>query len=96
MFVRPDVVPGTSFTVASAEQQRFLAELPQPVEPLPDVVPIAAAPSIGRADGTPAATPEGSPDAPRRVARNEPHNGHGARRQRTLSDIFPFLRLSGR
>src|SRR5450631_3683225 len=43
MFVRPDVVPGTSFTIASAEQQPFLAELPQPVEPLPDLVPIAAA-----------------------------------------------------
>jgi hypothetical protein len=96
MSVRPDVAPGTSFTVASAEQQPFLAELHRPVESGPDVVPIAAALSVGRSDGTPAAAPEGSPDAPSRVARNEPHNGHGARRQRTLSDIFPFLHMSGR
>jgi hypothetical protein len=89
MFVRPDVAPGTSFTIAGAEQQSFVAELPRRVEPRPDVVPIAAALSVGRA-------PEGSPDAPRKVARNEPHNGHGARRQRALSDIFPILRVSSR
>jgi hypothetical protein len=64
MFVRPDVVPGTSFTIASAEQEPFLAKLPRPVEPRPDVVPIAAALSVGRFDGTPAAAPEGSLDAP--------------------------------
>jgi hypothetical protein len=93
MFVRPDVAPGMSFTVASAEQQPFLAKLPQPVEPQADV-PLA--PSIGRADGTPAAAPEGLADAPRTVARNEPRNGHSARRQRNLSDLFPFLRESGR
>jgi hypothetical protein len=33
MFVRPDVSPGTSFTVASAEQRPFVVELPQPVKP---------------------------------------------------------------
>jgi hypothetical protein len=63
MFVRPDVAPGMSFRVASAEQQPLIAELPPPVEPQPDVVPIAAAPSIDRADGTPAAAPERSSDA---------------------------------
>jgi hypothetical protein len=96
MFVRPDVSPGTSFTVASAEQRPFVVELPQPVKPQPDIVPIAAVLSIGRSDGTPAGTPEGSPDAPRGSARNEPHNGHGGRRQRTLSDVFTFLRVNGR
>jgi hypothetical protein len=33
---------------------------------------------------------EHPPAATRKVARIDPHNGHGSKRQRTLSDIFPF------
>ena len=88
--VRPDVGPGASFTAARTEQHPFVSEAPAQVDQT------AALRSTEAPNDTSAADPERAPDATPKVARNEPHNGHGARRQRTLSDIFPFLRLSGR
>jgi hypothetical protein len=87
---------GASFVTASAQQRPIVAEaLPRVEAP----APVGQTAALGAAEttkDTSAATPEHSPDATRKVARNEPHNGHAAKRQRTLSDIFPFLRPSGR
>ena len=88
--MRPEVSPGASFTAASTEQRPFTTR--PPVEP-PAQVDRRPAEAV---NDTSAAAPERSPDATRKVARDEPRNGHGSRRQRTLSDIFPFFRPSGR
>jgi hypothetical protein len=90
--MRPEVSPGASFTAASTEQRPFIAEAHPPIEP-PTQVDRRPAEAT---NDTSATVPERSPDATRKVARDEPRNGHGSRRQRTLSDIFPFLRPSGR
>jgi hypothetical protein len=90
--MQPEVSPGASFTAASTERRPFIAEARPPVEP-PAQVDRRPAEAI---NDTSAAVSERSPDATRKVARDEPRNGHGSRRQRTLSDIFPFLRPTGR
>jgi hypothetical protein len=90
--MRPEVSPGTSFTAASTERRPFTAEVRAPVEP-PAQVDRRPAEAV---NDTSATVPERSSDATRKVARDEPRNGHGSRRQRTLSDIFPFFRPSGR
>jgi hypothetical protein len=87
--MQPEVSPGAGFTAASSP---FNAEARPPVAP-PAQVDRRPAETI---NDTAAAVPERSPDAARKVARDEPSNGHGSRRQRTLSDIFPFLRPTGR
>jgi hypothetical protein len=89
-FGPPDDGRGANFATASIEPQpviaaaRPLVEAPAKVDPPPVLRPAEPA-----ADTS---APERSPDATRKVARNEPHNGHGTRRPRTLTDIFPFLR----
>jgi hypothetical protein len=90
--MQPEVSPGASFTAASTERRPFTAEVRAPVEP-PAGVDRRPAEAI---NDTSAAVPEHSPDATRKVPRDEPRNGRGSRRQRTLSDIFTFLRPSGR
>jgi hypothetical protein len=95
-FAPPDVAPGASFATASTEQRTFVAE-PHPLLDVPAAADqTAVLRSAETTTDTSAAAPEHPPDASRKVARNEPHNGHVARRQRTLGDIFPFLRPSGR
>ena len=90
--MQPEVSPGASFTAASTDQRPFIPEARPPVEPPAQVDRCPAEAT----NDTAAAVPERSPDATRKVARDEPRNAHGSRRARTLSDIFPFLRWSGR
>ena len=90
--MQPEVSPGASFTAASTEQRPFIADVHPPVEPPAQVDRRPAE----AANDTSATVPERSPDTTRKVAREEPRNGHGARRQRALSDLFPFFRPSGR
>jgi hypothetical protein len=87
---------GASFVTASAQQRPIVTQAHPLVEAPAPVGQTAALGSTETTKDTSAAAPEHSPDATRKVARNEPHNGHAARRQRTLSDIFPFLRPSSR
>jgi len=95
-FVQRDDGPGTSFAAASAEQRPSITEPPPPVEQSADIFQPAAAGSIETTNDMPAAVPERPPPTPRKVARVGPQNGHGSKRQHTLSDIFPFLRSSSR
>jgi hypothetical protein len=87
---------GASFVTASAQQRPIVTQAHPLVEAPAPVDQTAALGSTETTKDTSAAAPEHSPDATRKVARNEPHNGHAARRQRTLSDIFPFFRPSSR
>jgi hypothetical protein len=89
--MQPEVSPGASFTAASTQQRPVIPEMHPPIEPPAQV---DRRPAEATND-TSATVPERS-DATRKVARDEPRNGHGSRRQRTLSDIFPFLRPGGR
>jgi hypothetical protein len=99
-FAPPDVGPaasfgpGASFAAASTQQRAIVTAAHPPVEAPAPADQTAALGSTETTKDTAAATQEHSPDATRKVARNEPHNGHAAKRQRTLSDIFPFLRPS--
>jgi hypothetical protein len=102
-FVQRDDGPGTSFAAASAEQRPPITEphppveqSAAPVEQSADIFQPAAARSTETTNDMPAAVPERSPAATRKVARIDPHNGRGSKRQHTLSDIFPFLRPSSR
>jgi hypothetical protein len=87
---------GASFVTASAQQRPIVTQAHPRVDAPAPVDQTAALGAAETTKDTSAAAPEHSPDATRKVARNEPHNGHAARRQRTLSDIFPFLRPSSR
>jgi hypothetical protein len=95
-FAPPDVGQGANFVTASTQQRPIVTQAHPLVEAPAPVDQTAALGSTETTKDTSAAAPEHSPDATRKVARNEPHNGHAARRQRTLSDIFPFLRPSSR
>jgi hypothetical protein len=90
-----DAGPGGSFVAASG-QQRPITEPHPPVEELPDGPRAAAARSTETTDDIPAAFPDHPPGAAPKSARNDSRNGHRSKRQGALSDIFPFLRSSGR
>jgi hypothetical protein len=88
---------GASSAAASAAQHPFITA-PQPVIERPSGGAQAAVSRSISTDDAPAAVPERSPSAARGIARNDPRNGHGSKRQHapTLSDILPFLRPGNR
>jgi hypothetical protein len=94
VFARPDDGPGTSFVAASAEQRPSITVPHPPIEQPADMPQAAIVRSTETTNDMPAA--ERPPAATRKVARIDPQKGHGSKRQRTLSDIFPFLRTSRR
>jgi hypothetical protein len=94
VFARPDDGPGTSLAAASAEQRPSITVPHPPVEQPADMRQAAAARSTETTNDMPAA--ERPSAATRKVARIDPQKGHGLKRQRTLSDLFPFLRPSSR
>jgi hypothetical protein len=94
-FVQRDAGPGGSFVAASG-LQRPITEPHPPVEELPDIPQAATAHSTETTNDGPAAFPDHPPGAAPKGARNDPRNARRSKRQGTLSDMFPFLRSSGR